>query len=459
MPALLLLLSLLSLPLAAQPPNIVVIFADDLGYGDLACYGHPTVRTPALDRMAREGQRWTSFYVAANVCTPSRAALLTGRYPVRSGMASDVNGVLFPNSTGGLPATEITLAEQLRQAGYRTAAIGKWHLGHLPRYLPTAHGFDSYLGIPYSNDMDLQSELAYADFWRQPHDSIRVDNFNVPLLRDTTVVERPAEQRTITRRYTEEALRLIRERDDRPFFIYLAHNLPHVPLFASEAFLGTSARGLYGDVVEEIDAGVGRILDLLVAEGIAENTLVVFTSDNGPWRSYALDGGSPGPFYAGKGTTWEGGHRVPAIFWWPGHVAPATVRGIGTTLDLLPTLDRLAGVAVPTDRTIDGVDLSPTLLTGAVSAREAFVYYNGTEAYAIRQGPWKAHFVTQGAYGQFGEREEHRPPLLYHLGRDPGETTDVAAQFPEIVRQLTERLEAHRAGVEKVKDQLAERSR
>ncbi len=441
----------------AAPPNIVVIFTDDLGYGDLGCYGHPTIRTPRLDEMAREGQRWTSFYVAANVCTPSRAALLTGRYPVRSGMTSNVNGVLFPNSTGGLPASEITLAEQLRSAGYATAAIGKWHLGHLPQYLPTANGFDEYFGIPYSNDMDLVSELSYATFWKQPHDSIRMENFNVPLLRDTAAVERPADQRTITRRYTEEAMKFIRAHREGPFFVYLAHSLPHVPLFASADFLGSSERGLYGDVIEEIDDGVGRLLDLLREEGLAENTLVIFTSDNGPWRSYGLDGGSPGPFYAGKGTTWEAGHRVPGIFWWPGRVTPGTIRGIGSTFDLFPTLSRLAGASLPTDRDIDGLDLTSTLLEGASSPREALFYYRGTEVYAARLGAYKAHFVTEGAYGQFGPREAHDPPLLYHLGSDPGESTDLSSEHPGVLRDITELVARHRAGVVPVPDQLAER--
>ncbi|MGB3798503.1 MAG: sulfatase-like hydrolase/transferase, partial [Lewinella sp.] len=274
-----------------QPPNIVVIFTDDMGYGDLGSYGHPTLRTPHLDSMARLGQRWTSFYVAANVCTPSRAALLTGRYPVRSGMTSDVVGVLFPNSTGGLPASEVTLAEQLKNAGYATAAIGKWHLGHLPPYLPTAHGFDTYFGIPYSNDMDRVTDLGYREFWKQSKDSIRIEHFNVPLMRDTSIIEQPADQRTITRRYTEEAMDFIRAHREEPFFVYLAHNLPHVPLFASNDFLGTSERGLYGDVIEEIDDGVGNLLQLLREEGLADNTIVVFTSDNGPWRSFGLDGG------------------------------------------------------------------------------------------------------------------------------------------------------------------------
>ena len=444
-------------PQADRPPNIIVIFADDLGYGDLGCYGHPSIRTPHLDRMAREGQRWTDFYVAANVCTPSRAALLTGRYPVRSGMTSRVNGVLFPNSTGGLPAEEVTLAEVLRDRGYATAAIGKWHLGHLPAYLPTAHGFDTYFGIPYSNDMDLVSELSYGRFWQQPHDSIRYPDFNVPLLRDTTVVERPADQRTITRRYTEAAMDFIRAHREQPFFVYLAHNLPHVPLFASSHFLNRSRRGRYGDVVEEIDDGVGRILDLLVAEGVAEHTIVVFTSDNGPWRSYGIDGGSPGPFYAGKGTTWEAGHRVPAIFWGPRRIAPATVHGIGSTLDLLPTFASLTGAALPADILLDGIDISTTLTEGTESARGEIFYYRGPEVYAVRRGMYKAHFVTEGAYGQFGTRTVHDPPLLYHLGHDPGETTDIAALHPGLITELRALVDRHRATVAAVKDQLAER--
>ena len=454
---------LLTLPLTAQtpdatrPPNFVIIFADDLGYGDLSSYGHPTLHTPRLDQMAREGQRWTNFYTAANVCTPSRAALLTGRLPQRSGMASNAQRVLFPDSHHGLPTSEVTLAEQLKQAGYATAAIGKWHLGHKPEYLPTNHGFDSYYGIPYSNDMSKLTELENDSFWRQPRELITPTSFDVPLLQDTTEVERPADQRTITRRYTEAAMTFIEEHADEPFFVYLAHNLPHVPLFASDDFLGTSERGLYGDVVEEIDHGVGRILDLLRERGLAENTVVVFTSDNGPWLSFGLDGGSAGHFYAGKGTTWEGGHRVPAIFWGPGIVTPGTVREMGATLDLLPTFSALAGVALPTDRILDGVDLGPVLREGAESPRENMFFYRGTDLHAVRSGPWKAHYVTWGAYGQYGEREEHPTPLLYHLGHDPGEATNVAGQYPEVLAELARLVEEHQRTMEYGDDQLADR--
>lgn len=340
-------------PAASQdrPPNVVVIFADDLGYGDLGVYGHPTIRTPSLDRMAAEGMRFTQFYAAASVCTPSRAALLTGRLPVRSGMTSDRRRVLFPDSSSGLPHDEITLAEALKARGYATAAVGKWHLGHLPQFLPTQHGFDSYLGIPHSSDMDLASGREHRAANLEP----RVEYFNVPLLRDGEVIERPADQTTITRRYTEEAVRFIREQRAGPFFLYLAHTLPHAPLFASDDFLGKSPRGRYGDAVEEIDWSVGRVLEALKALGLAERTLVFFTSDNGPWLSFDTHGGSAGLLRGGKGMTWEGGMRVPGIAWWPGTVPAGRLnREIASTMDLLPTALALAGGHLLANRALDG---------------------------------------------------------------------------------------------------------
>ncbi|MGB9625015.1 MAG: sulfatase family protein, partial [Phycisphaerae bacterium] len=266
---------------AERPPNLVILFADDLGYGDLCCYGHPSIRTPNLDRMASEGLRFTDFYSAAPVCTPSRAALLTGRLPIRSGMVGTTRHVLFPDSKGGLPASEITIAEALKTKGYATACVGKWHLGHLPQYLPTRNGFDSYYGIPYSNDMKPS-----------------------PILRNEEVIEEPAVQETLTPRYTDEAIKFIRREKDKPFFLYLAYNFPHVPLHVSDRFKDKSLRGLYGDVVEEIDWSVGEVLRTLRELGLAEKTLVVFSSDNGPWLIKNQHGGSAGLLRDGKGSTW-----------------------------------------------------------------------------------------------------------------------------------------------------------
>lgn len=437
--------------LSAEKPNFVIVFADDLGYGDLGCFGHPTIRTPNLDRMAVEGQRWTQFYSAACVCTPSRAALMTGRLPIRNGMCHDRRRVLFPQSVGGLPPEEITIADALKALGYSTACIGKWHLGHRPQFLPTRQGFDSYFGIPYSNDMDrvADSPRGREAFWAP-----KVEYWNCPLMRDEQIAERPADQTTITKRCTEEALRFIDEHQREPMFIYLAHNLPHVPLFASEEFLGSSRRGLYGDVVEEIDHGVGRILDKLQQLDLAKKTMVVFTSDNGPWLIFGTHGGSAGLLREGKGCTWEGGMREPTVFWWPGTITPGTVMEMGSTLDLLPTLVRLAGGTPPTDRVLDGMDISPVLLGKGTSPRETMFYYRGTRLYAVRHGAYKAHFITQPAYKP-GKPEEHDPPLLYDLEKDPSERFDVAAEHPEVVEKIRRIADAHRETVEPVESQLA----
>ncbi|WP_209402332.1 sulfatase [Pseudozobellia sp. WGM2] len=441
----------------SKPTNFVIIFADDLGYGDLGTFGNPTIKTPNLDKMAHEGQKWTNFYAGASVCTPSRAAILTGRLPVRSGMASNKQRVLFPDSKYGLPANEITLAEQLKTVGYNTACIGKWHLGHKKQYLPTNNGFDYYFGIPYSNDMDRIQGEEYKNYWERSNDSIKTEHFNVPLLRNTEIIERPADQNSITTRYSNEAVSYIKKHKNKPFFVYLAHNLPHVPLFASKDFLGKSERGLYGDVLEEIDNGVGKILETLQKEGLAENTIVVFTSDNGPWLPFKLNGGSAGPLKAGKGTTWEGGMREPTLFWGPGQIKPGTIMDIGSTMDLFTTFSKIAGVEIPKDRVIDGVDLSPTLFKREESPRKNMFYYRGTEIYAVRSENYKAHFVTQGAYGQFGEREEHDPPLLYNLGEDPSEQFNIAEKHPDVLESINELIDQHRSKLIKGKDQLADR--
>lgn len=426
-------------------PNIVLIFTDDMGYGDLGAYGHPTIRTPHIDTLAAEGQRWTQFYTAASVCTPSRAGLLTGRLPIRYGMSGAPRRVLFPDSSLGLPPDEVTLAEALKARGYATGMVGKWHLGHLPGFLPTANGFDSYFGIPYSNDMDRVPDLGPAG--QAGVKDPRSEFFNVPLMRNAAIIERPTNQTTLTRRYTEEAVSYIRAQKGGPFFLYLAHSMPHVPLFRSDQFAGRSPRGLYGDVIEELDWSVGQIISALRAEGLADNTLVFFTSDNGPWLSYDEQGGSAGLLRAGKGTTWEGGMRVPFVAWWPGRIRPAVVTTPGTTMDLFATAVRVAGGTVPGDRPLDGYDVGPVLLGTRTSAREAVFYWRQRELYAVREGAWKAHFITEGAYGQFGGKTVHETPELYNLDHDPSEKFDIAAAHPDVVARLRKVAADHQAGI------------
>jgi len=440
-----------------QPPNFVIIFADDLGYGDLGVFGHPTIKTPNLDRMAHEGQKWTNFYAGASVCTPSRAALLTGRLPVRSGMASNKYRVLFPDSKNGLPTEEITLAEQLKEVGYSTACIGKWHLGHKEQYLPTNNGFDYYFGIPYSNDMDKVGSKDYKEAAKEGSSAIKFQDFNVPLMRNTEIIERPADQNTITKRFSKEAVSYIKKNKDKPFLVYLAHNLPHIPLFASKDFLGKSERGLYGDVVAEIDDGVGKIMATLKEEGLAENTIVIFTSDNGPWLPFKTHGGSAGLLRAGKGTTWEGGMREPTLFWSPGKIKPNVITDLGSTMDLFTTFSKLAGAKIPEDRIIDGIDLSGVLFEQKESPRRNMFFYRGTDLYAVRLGDYKAHFITEGAYGQFGEREEHSTPILYNVNEDPSEQFDIAVEHPEIIDEINAVVADHKAKLVRGKDMLAER--
>jgi len=420
--------------------NIVIIYADDLGYGDLGCYGSPVIRTPHLDRMADEGLRFTDFYSGAAVCTPSRAALLTGRYPVRSGMAGP-RVVLFPNSKGGLPTTEITLAEALKTAGYATAHIGKWHLGIHEGARPQDQGFDETYGLPYSNDMDaLRGSGPSGSPTPTP------DGWNVPLIHNGKIIEQPADQTTLTRRYTEQAVKFIRANQSKPFFLYFAHTFPHVPMFASPEFQGKSRAGIYGDAVEEIDWSVGQVLDTLRKTGLAENTLVVFSSDNGPWLVMGNQGGSAGLLRDGKGSTWEGGMRVPGIAWMPGQIKPAVTSQVASVLDLFPTALALAKAPPPPAVPLDGLDLSPLLFQGKPLSERPFFYYRGAELFACRLGEWKAHFRTHNN-SSLPKTEDHAPPLLFHLGLDPSEKRNVATNHLAVIARIAAAVKTHQAGV------------
>jgi len=388
-------------------PNFVVIFTDDQGYQDIGVFGAPLIKTPNLDKMAAEGRKFTDFYVAASVCSPSRAALLTGCYPPRVG----VTRVLFPRDNTGLNPKEVTIADVLKRRGYATACIGKWHLGHLPEFLPRQQGFDYYYGIPYSNDMRIK----------------RGDKSGPPVVRNEEIVEHPADQAMLTQRYTAESVKFITENKDKPFFLYLPHTMPHVPLFASEKFKGKSKGGLYGDVIEEIDWSVGEILKTLKTLGLDEKTLVLFTSDNGPWLSKRKAGGSALPLRSGKFTTYEGGMREPCIVRWPGRVPAGTECGeVCATIDLLPTFAKLAGGKAPSDRVIDGRDIWPLMAgkAGAKSPHEAFYYYKGGKLEAARSGKWK--LVLK------------KTPELYDLDADISEEVNVAGDRPDVVKRMTE---------------------
>ena len=458
-------LFLVALPLAcmaaravpdAAKPNIIIIYADDLGWGDLGCYGHPSIRTPNLDRMAAEGMRFTDFYSAAEVCTPSRTALLTGRYPIRSGMCHDQFRVLRNISTGHLPEDEVTLAELLKGRGYTTGYVGKWHLGvwaNNPAGHPKHHGFDFAYGLPHSNDMDPTGPRPKDEDSKTDPDP---KWFNAPLFDGEKLIEQPADQTTLTQRYTERAVNFIRDKRDGPFFLYFPHTFPHTPVFASERFRGKSPRGRYGDVVEEIDWSVGQVLDAVRAAGIGKNTFVFFSSDNGPWLIRGLAGGSAGLLRDGKGSTWEGGMRVPGIAWMPGKIPAGTVcREMAGTMDLFTTCAKWAGAEVPADREIDGVDITPLLTNTGTVKREVFAYYRGTRLFAARLGKWKAHFITQAAYGA-PKPEPHDPPLLFDLQADPGENFNVAAQHQDVIAEIRAAVEKHQATVKPVQSQLVE---
>lgn len=428
-------------------PNIVIIFADDLGYGDLSCYGNPTILTPNLDKMALEGMRFTQFYVGAGVCTPSRAALLTGRLAIRTGIHAGERGtpsVFNLNSASGLPLKEITIAEMLKTKGYATGMIGKWHLGHLPEFLPTKQGFDYWFGVPYSNDM---GKIATTRF--DPDNPVatapRSSMPPLPLYRNDKVIEEEPDQRYLTKRYTEEAIDFIKTNKDEPFFLYYASNAPHVPLYVSPAFEGKSKRGLYGDVVSELDWSVGQVLKALKDLKIDNNTLVIFTSDNGPWLTQLDHGGTAGMLYGGKHSTYEGGMRVPAIFWWPGRIKANMIStALATTMDFLPTFEVLSKAEMPKDIILDGMDISDLLFSKKEKIRDIVYYYFNADLYAVRKGAWKAHFTTHTGFSKEAP-VTYQTPLLYNLEVDPSEKYNVAKQHPDISEDIRKEYEKQKA--------------
>jgi arylsulfatase len=398
-----------------QPPNIVIIYADDLGYGDLSCYGSGII-TPNIDQLANEGMRFTHFYSASPVCSPSRAALMTGRYPARVG----VPNVLAPDDTYGLPLTEMTMAELLKTVGYKTACVGKWHLGDLPQLLPTSRGFDEYFGIPYSNDQ-----------WPSV------------LLQGMQVVEEPVELDNLTERYTERAIDFLQRAGNSPFFLYLAQTFPHIPLAASSRFRGKSGLGLYGDAVQEIDWSTGQISSFLRSSNLDNQTLLIFSSDNGPWFQ-----GSSGRLRGRKGETWDGGMRMPMIARFPGRIPAGSVSpALTTTMDIFPTVAGLAG-SVPPPNPLDGIDIGP-ILTGKNRhlPRDIFVYMNGSDVQCARWGKWKLH-VTRSSSPPWvplpaaGAKNLPLPhPELYDLHRDRDESYDASSEHPDIVATVLSKME------------------
>jgi arylsulfatase A-like enzyme len=445
---------------AEQPPNIVLIFCDDLGYGDIGCFSETEIRTPHIDRLASQGCRFTNFYVSQAVCTASRASLMSGCYANRVGLA----GALNHTSRDGIAADEELMPELLKRRGYATGMFGKWHLGLPPYFSPLKNGFDEWMGIPYSND---NSKF---------HPVLSESMPPLPWFDGETVIDRDLDQAEFTKRLTERAVEFIESHVDEPFFLYVPHIMPHVPIFASEAFAGTSARGLYGDVVEELDWSVGQIVNAIDRLGLAENTLVLFTSDNGPFLSYGSHAGSNGVFREGKLTTFEGGVRMPTVMRWTGRIAAGSQCDVPLmTIDLLPTFCRLSGADLPSKK-IDGMDASEVILGRSQQApQEGYVFFAGSELQAIRGGRWKLHFphryltvlgptrddgkpagwgeleprsITdsgiEGIASRHGYRVADQPLALYDLVNDPGENRNVAEDFPEVIERLERLAETYR---------------
>lgn len=441
-----LLASLIVLPFSGckkeedKKPNIIIFFTDDQGYADVGCYGAEGFKTPNLDKIAGEGIRFTDFYVPATVCTPSRAGLLTGKYPKRVNLHE---AVLFPFSDGGLSPKEYTMAEMLKDNGYETACIGKWHLGHKEEYMPNNQGFDYFFGVPYSNDMD-NHYYKHVDFQSPP----------LPLLRNTKLIESGPDQDYLTKRYTDETVKIIKNKEDKPLFIYLAHNMPHYPLHASKRFRGKSNKGLWGDVMMELDWSTGEIMKALKETGEYENTIFIFTSDNGPRKS-PKGGllGSTGPLRGQKAETWDGGQRVPGIISWPKVIKSGVVcNQMVNTMDLMPTLANITGAKLPKGFITDGTDIT-NLFTNPTSykvpEKPLYFYARNGDAEAVRLGKWKLHIKKSRGWNK--KKNGEFPVSLYNLDTDVSEKIDVAEQNPDVVKKLTKMIEDFDKGIIPVK--------
>ncbi|MFI3322688.1 MAG: sulfatase [Rikenellaceae bacterium] len=419
-----------------EKPNFIVIFCDDMGYGDLSCYGNPSIATPNIDKLASEGQKWSNFYVTASVSSPSRGGLLTGKYGVNSGLYGDKSGVLHPFNNGGINSENVTIADILGSAGYTTACVGKWHIGHNINQLPLEHGFDYFYGIPYSNDMSQQAKAKEGKEYNWP----------LPFYNQDKVIESEPELSELTNRLTNYAVDFIKDNRKEPFFLYLAHPMPHAPLFPHKNFEGKSARGIYGDVVEELDWSVGEIMETLRKYNLDENTLVIFSSDNGPSLNNKLEGGSAGELYEGKASMFEGGFRVPGIFW-GSMVKPSLQFGIGSTLDIIPTFCDYAGITVDDADNLDGFSLRGVLSGDEKSPRDIICYYRGSDLRAIRKGSYKLHVSyapEMWASSKTPLSEMPELPWLYNLDQDPGEKFNIAKDNPEIVAELRKLAEQYK---------------
>ncbi|QDT04382.1 Arylsulfatase [Rubripirellula lacrimiformis] len=426
----------------AAKPNFIVIFTDDQGYNDLGCFGSKKIKTPNIDRMAREGRKYTSFYSACSVCSPSRTALLTGCYPKRVGMHRHV---LFPQSDYGLNPAEYTIADHLKAQGYATACVGKWHLGHHPETLPTSNGFDSYFGIPYSNDMNHpgnqgKPRVPSNQLWADQATSVTL--WKTPLFQDEEIVELPVDQRTVTRRYTDRAIEFVKSNRDDPFFLYLPHSMPHIPLYVPDDVYDPDPANAYTCVIEHIDAEVGRLLDTVRELGLDQNTYIIYTSDNGPWLQFKNHGGSADPLRDGKGTTFEGGQRVPCVMWAPGRVPAGTsCDEFTTTMDLLPTIAKLSGQPLPSDLVIDGFDISGTFDEKSSPRNEMVFYSSRGLLEGIRVGDWKYLNKQRGKPKNAGKNwKPQSQQFLFNLANDIGEQENLFESHPEIVAKLSARM-------------------